>query len=90
MPSVWLPDMEPEASNTIMASSVQGACFFSSVEDAEELQIVSAAEAMAAQTNVEVGGKSAALRAINIGLRMLYTPMSRTNGQEPGWAAHQP
>ena len=30
MPSVWLPDMEPEASNTIMASSVQGEGFFSS------------------------------------------------------------
>ena len=49
MPRVWLPDMEPEASNTIMASSVQGACFFPSVEDAEELQIISAADAMAAR-----------------------------------------
>src|SRR5688572_4742279 len=30
MPSVWLPDIEPDASNTIIASSVQGLGFFSS------------------------------------------------------------
>src|SRR5262249_26271501 len=30
MPSVWLPDIDPEASNTITASSVQGEGFFSS------------------------------------------------------------
>jgi hypothetical protein len=30
MPKVWLPDIEPEASNTIMASSLHGAGFFSS------------------------------------------------------------
>jgi hypothetical protein len=29
MPSVWLPDIDPEASNTIIASSVQGEGFFS-------------------------------------------------------------
>src|SRR4029079_5126316 len=31
IPRVWLPDIEPEASNTIMASSVQGDGFFSSL-----------------------------------------------------------
>src|SRR5262249_24913452 len=30
MPSVWLPDIEPDASNTIIASSVQGVGFLSS------------------------------------------------------------
>src|SRR5688572_16847429 len=30
MPSVWLPDIEPDASNTIIASSVQGFGFLSS------------------------------------------------------------
>src|SRR6187549_1198089 len=31
IPRVWLPDIEPEASNTIMASSVQGDGFFSAL-----------------------------------------------------------
>src|SRR5262252_697042 len=30
MPCVWLPDIDPEASNAIIASSVQGEGFFSS------------------------------------------------------------
>src|SRR5581483_1449079 len=30
IPSVWLPDIEPDASNTIIASSVQGVGFLSS------------------------------------------------------------
>jgi hypothetical protein len=44
MPRVWLPDIEPEASNTIMASSVQGEGFFSSALLAERPK-VSAAQA---------------------------------------------
>jgi hypothetical protein len=35
MPRVWLPDIDPDASNTIIASSVHGAGFFSSEREAE-------------------------------------------------------
>jgi hypothetical protein len=33
MPRVWLPDIEPEASNTTMASSLHGAGFLSSLRN---------------------------------------------------------
>jgi hypothetical protein len=45
IPRVWLPDIEPEASNTIMASSMQGEGFFSSLLP-EPLPTVNVSNAM--------------------------------------------
>src|SRR6185312_9459124 len=45
MPRVWLPDVEPEASNTIMASSVQGDGFFSSAPAPERVHVSTAISA---------------------------------------------
>src|SRR3990170_7281326 len=47
IPSVWFPDMEPEASNTIMASSLQGPGFFSAARDEGTLEAIRTARAMA-------------------------------------------
>src|SRR3990170_5648085 len=46
MPRTWLPDMEPEASNTIMASSVQGEGLFSSALEAERVPVMRPTKAM--------------------------------------------
>jgi hypothetical protein len=46
MPRTWLPDMEPEASNTIMASSVQGAGLFSSALEADRVPVTKQTKAM--------------------------------------------
>src|SRR5262245_55372271 len=53
MPSVWLPDIEPEASNTTTASSVQGAGLFSSKCDAEGVPARSTARTIATNLTIQ-------------------------------------
>ena len=60
MPKIWLPDIEPDASNTIMASSVQGAGFLSSAPKANRLHASVAARSDDANAEMTISGKSAA------------------------------
>jgi hypothetical protein len=44
MPRVWLPDIDPDASKTMIASSVHGPGFFSSESDGEPLKRIESAQ----------------------------------------------
>jgi hypothetical protein len=52
MPKVWFPDIEPEASKTIIASSLQGAVLFSSALSTESPHVESKARATAVRQDL--------------------------------------
>src|SRR5262249_11806668 len=60
MPSVWLPDIDPEASNAIIASSVQGEGFFSSSVLPAPLPAIRVVNAMTDNEKNAAGGMATA------------------------------